>query len=290
METMVHTHSHTPAASIRTMNWVYYLAIGLNLGYVILEVIMGLVSNSVGLLSDAGHKLIDVFSLVIALVAFKLSGSRPSKKYNFGYRKTSILISLFNALLLFVAVLVIIYESIEKFASPSQVDGGIISWTAGIGILVSGVCAILLNRQQSKDINTRGAFLHMATDSLISLGVVLSGLVIRFTGWVMLDPIVSILISCVILYNTLKLLRESFRMSIDAFPSDLDYDALIARIASCKGVKRVVELKVWPVSVTQNALTSKVEVECPAEGVEIVKAIRKSLEEFNIEDLTIEIQ
>ena len=287
---MVHTHSHTPAASIRTMNWVYYLAIGLNLGYVILEVIMGLVSNSVGLLSDAGHKLIDVFSLVIALVAFKLSGSRPSKKYNFGYRKTSILISLFNALLLFVAVLVIIYESIEKFASPSQVDGGIISWTAGIGILVSGVSAILLNRQQSKDINTRGAFLHMATDSLISLGVVLSGLVIRFTGWVMLDPIVSILISCVILYNTLKLLRESFRMSIDAFPSDLDYDALLARIASCKGVKRVVELKVWPVSVTQNALTSKVEVECLAEGVEIVKAIRKSLEEFNIEDLTIEIQ
>ena len=290
METMVHTHSHTPAASIRTMNWVYYLAIGLNLGYVILEVIMGLVSNSVGLLSDAGHKLIDVFSLVIALVAFKLSGSRPSKKYNFGYRKTSILISLFNALLLFVAVLVIIYESIEKFASPSQVDGGIISWTAGIGILVSGVSAILLNRQQSRDINTRGAFLHMATDSLISLGVVLSGLVIRFTGWVMLDPIVSILISCVILYNTLKLLRESFRMSIDAFPSDLDYDALLARIASCKGVKRVVELKVWPVSVTRNALTSKVEVESPAEGVEIVRAIRKSLEEFNIEDLTIEIQ
>ena len=287
---MAHTHSHPHSRVDMTMNWVYYLAIGLNLGYVVLEVVMGLVSNSVGLLSDAGHKLIDVFSLVIALVAFKLSGSRPSKKYNFGYRKTSILISLFNALLLFVAVLVIIYESIEKFASPSQVDGGIISWTAGIGILVSGVSAILLNRQQSKDINTRGAFLHMATDSLISLGVVLSGLVIRFTGWVMLDPIVSILISCVILYNTLKLLRESFRMSIDAFPPDLDYDLLLSRIESCKGVKRVVELKVWPVSVTQNALTSKVEVESPAEGVEIVRAIRKSLEEFNIEDLTIEIQ
>ena len=287
---MAHTHSHPHSRVDMTMNWVYYLAIGLNLGYVVLEVVMGLVSNSVGLLSDAGHKLIDVFSLVIALVAFKLSGSKASRKFNFGYRKTSILISLFNALLLFAAVLVIIYESIEKFASPSQVDADIISWTAGVGILVSGASALLLNRQHSKDINTRGAFLHMATDSLISLGVVLSGVIIRFTGWVMLDPIVSILISCVILFNTLKLLRESFRMSIDAFPSDLDYDALLSKIEACPGVRRVAELKVWPVSVTQNALTSKVEVDNPADGVGIVKEIRKSLEEFNIEDLTIEIQ
>ena len=287
---MAHTHSHPHSRVDMTMNWVYYLAIGLNLGYVVLEVVMGLVSNSVGLLSDAGHKLIDVFSLVIALVAFKLSGSKASRKFNFGYRKTSILISLLNALLLFVAVLVIIYESIEKFASPSQVDADIISWTAGVGILVSGASALLLNRQHSKDINTRGAFLHMATDSLISLGVVLSGVIIRFTGWVMLDPIVSILISCVILFNTLKLLRESFRMSIDAFPSDLDYDALLSKIEACPGVRRVAELKVWPVSVTQNALTSKVEVDNPADGVGIVKEIRKSLEEFNIDDLTIEIQ
>ena len=287
---MAHTHSHPHSRVDMTMNWVYYLAIGLNLGYVVLEVVMGLVSNSVGLLSDAGHKLIDVFSLVIALVAFKLSGSKASRKFNFGYRKTSILISLFNALLLFVAVLVIIYESIEKFASPSQVDADIISWTAGVGILVSGASALLLNRQHSKDINTRGAFLHMATDSLISLGVVLSGVIIRFTGWVMLDPIVSILISCVILFNTLKLLRESFLMSIDAFPSDLDYDALLSKIEACPGVRRVAELKVWPVSVTQNALTSKVEVDNPADGVGIVKEIRKSLEEFNIDDLTIEIQ
>ena len=287
---MAHMHSHTHSHVDMTMNWVYYLAIGLNLGYVVLEVVMGLVSNSVGLLSDAGHKLIDVFSLVIALVAFKLSGSKASRKFNFGYRKTSILISLFNALLLFAAVLVIIYESIEKFASPSQVDADIISWTAGVGILVSGASALLLNRQHSKDINTRGAFLHMATDSLISLGVVLSGVIIRFTGWVMLDPIVSILISCVILFNTLKLLRESFRMSIDAFPSDLDYDALLSKIEACPGVRRVAELKVWPVSVTQNALTSKVEVDNPADGVGIVKEIRKSLEEFNIDDLTIEIQ
>ena len=287
---MAHTHSHTHSHVDMTMNWVYYLAIGLNLGYVVLEVVMGLVSNSVGLLSDAGHKLIDVFSLVIALVAFKLSGSKASRNFNFGYRKTSILISLFNALLLFAAVLVIIYESIEKFASPSQVDADIISWTAGVGILVSGASALLLNRQHSKDINTRGAFLHMATDSLISLGVVLSGVIIRFTGLVMLDPIVSILISCVILFNTLKLLRESFRMSIDAFPSDLDYDVLLSKIEACPGVRRVAELKVWPVSVTQNALTAKVEVDNPAEGVGIVKEIRKSLEEFNIDDLTIEIQ
>ena len=287
---MAHTHSHPHSRVDMTMNWVYYLAIGLNLGYVVLEVVMGLVSNSVGLLSDAGHKLIDVFSLVIALVAFKLSGSKASRKFNFGYRKTSILISLFNALLLFAAVLVIIYESIEKFASPSQVDADIISWTAGVGILVSGASALLLNRQHSKDINTRGAFLHMATDSLISLGVVLSGVIIRFTGLVMLDPIVSILISCVILFNTLKLLRESFRMSIDAFPSDLGYDALLSKIEACPGVRRVAELKAWPVSVTQNALTAKVEVDNPADGVGIVKEIRKSLEEFNIDDLTIEIQ
>ena len=153
-------HQHGQAKRLTSLNYTYYIAIGLNLAFVILEALIGLSYNSLGLLSDAGHKLLDVFSLLIALVAFKLTASRPTKRYTYGFRKTSVLISLFNALVLMAAVCVIIAESIEKLGNPVEVSGAAISWTAGAGIIVSGLSALLLMRHQKGDINTRGAFLR----------------------------------------------------------------------------------------------------------------------------------
>ena len=190
----------------KKLDRAYLVSIALNTGFVILEVAVALIFQSLGLLSDAGHKLIDVFALVIALVGFRLARRQDGRDYG----RISAGIALVNALILLVAVVVIICESIGKFSSPEPVNGAAISWTAGVGILVSGLSAWLLMRHR-EDINTRAAFLHMATDSLLSLGVVISGIVISLTGLHVIDPVVSLVIAAVILFNTVRLLRDALR-------------------------------------------------------------------------------
>ncbi len=190
----------------KKLDRAYLVSIALNAGFVILEVAVALIFRSLGLLSDAGHKLIDVFALVIALVGFRLARRQDGRDYG----RISAGIALVNALILLVAVIIIISESIGKFSSPEPVNGAAISWTAGVGILVSGLSAWLLMRHR-EDINTRAAFLHMATDSLLSLGVVISGIVISLTGLHVIDPVVSLVIAAVILFNTVRLLRDALR-------------------------------------------------------------------------------
>ena len=191
---------------METQHRDYLISIALNAGFVILEVAVALVFRSLGLLSDAGHKLIDVFALLLALVGFRLARRRDGRDYG----RISAGIALVNALILLGAVAVIIVESLEKFSAPEPVNGAAISWTAGVGILVSGLSAWLRMRHR-EDINTRAAFLHMATDSLLSLGVVISGIVISLTGLHIIDPIVSLVIAAVILFNTVRLLRDALR-------------------------------------------------------------------------------
>ena len=281
-------HQHGQAKRLTSLNYTYYVAIGLNLAFVILEALIGLSYNSLGLLSDAGHKLLDVFSLLIALVAFKLTASRPTKRYTYGFRKTSVLISLFNALVLMVAVCVIIAESIEKLGNPVEVSGAAISWTAGAGIIVSGLSALLLMRHQKGDINTRGAFLHMATDALVSFGVVVSGIVISLSGWNFIDPIISMAVAAVILVNTLRLLVESFRMSVDAVPAGIDYDQVRGLLTSAPGVLEVEELHIWPVSIFDTALTAHVRLAAGVSGAAVLPELHRRLAEAGIGTATIE--
>lgn len=280
-----HSHAHHIHA-VESLNVVYYIAIALNFGFVIVEALAGVYSNSTGLLSDAGHKMIDVFSLLIALLAFRLAASKPSSRYTYGYRKASVLISLFNALLLVCAVCVIVFESVSKLMEPAPVNGAAVSWTAAAGILVSGISALLMMRFQKKDINTRGAFLHMATDSLLSLGVVISGIVISLSGLYVIDPIVSLVIAAVILYNSVRLLGESVRMIIDGVPRGVDYDAVKSLVAECGGVKSVEELHVWAVSINQTALTARVAVSGDAGAVR--RTLHEELEKLGFSPVTIE--
>lgn len=280
-----HSHAHHIHA-VESLNVVYYIAIALNFGFVIVEALAGVYSNSTGLLSDAGHKMIDVFSLLIALLAFRLAASKPSSRYTYGYRKASVLISLFNALLLVCAVCVIVFESVTKLMEPAPVNGAAVSWTAAAGILVSGISALLMMRFQKKDINTRGAFLHMATDSLLSLGVVISGIVISLSGLYVIDPIVSLVIAAVILYNSARLLGESVRMIIDGVPRGVDYDAVKSLVAGCGGVKAVAELHVWAVSINQTALTARVAVDGDAGAVR--RTLHEELEKRGFSPVTIE--
>ena len=206
-----HTHSLTSSGLEPVSNKLlraYCIAIALNLLFVGLEFTVGRISHSLGLVSDAGHKLLDVFTLIIALAGFLFARKQGAREADF--RRISAIIALVNALILLVTVCFILFESIGKLSDPAPVSGAAISWTAAAGILVSGVSAWLLMRHRG-DINTRAAFLHMATDSLLSLGVVLSGIVISLTGAHIIDPHVSLVIAAVILFNTVRLLRDAFR-------------------------------------------------------------------------------
>lgn len=206
----MHAHSHihdvpAPGTDNPAQRRAYWIAISLNLAFVILEFAVGRISHSLGLVSDAGHKLLDVFALGIALIGFRLANRSSGDAQHI-----SAIIALVNTCILLFAVGEIVFESVGKLAHPEPVDGSTISWVAGIGILVSGLSAWLLMSHRS-DINTRAAFLHMATDSLLSLGVVIAGIVISRTGLHVIDPAISLVVAAVILFNTLRLLRDAVR-------------------------------------------------------------------------------
>ncbi len=289
MENTAHHHHHH-AHAITSLNGIYVLAIVLNSLYVVIEAGIGFHTGSLGLLSDAGHNLSDVFSLLLAMIAFRLSSSRSTRKFTYGFRKSSVLISLLNAIILLVAIGAIVIESIHKFTAPADVNGEAISWTAGIGIIVNGFTAWLLMRQQRHDINTRGAFLHMAADTLVSAGVVVSGIVISLTGFSVIDPIVSLIIAAVILVSTWKLLAESLRMSIDAVPENIDRDEIEKMMSSESGVSDVHHLHIWAISTTEIALTAHVVIEDVSRMEEIKESLKHRLYDMGIHHSTIEIE
>ena len=246
-----HHHHHVPASLGR----IFILCIVLNLLFVGIEAAVGFVSGSVGLLSDAGHNLSDVFSLLIALLAIRMSMVKPDRKFTYGYKKLTVLASLMNAVILLVAVGAIVVESIARLNHPQTVSGAAISWTAGAGIVINGLTAWLLMRDQKKDLNVKGAFLHMAMDTLVSAGVVLSGISINLTGMLWIDPAVSLVIAAIILVSTFNMLKESFFLSIDAVPESVDISAIEDGLSGVPGVMGWHHLHVWPISTTENAAT-----------------------------------
>ena len=239
------------------MGTIYIVAIVINLLFVAAEAVAGLIGHSMGLLSDAGHNLSDVFCLLLAMVALKLSHTHATKRFTYGYRKSSILISLLNAIILLVAVGGIVAESIHKISHPAVVNGALVTWTAAAAIVVNGFTAWMLSRRQH-DINTRGAFLHMLADTLVSAGVVVSGIVITHTGWSLIDPIMGLVIAAVILVSTWQLLAESLRMSIDAVPENIDPDSIVAKMKEQEGVVDIHHVHIWPISTTETALTAHI--------------------------------
>lgn len=285
-----HHHHHHGVGQDPSLKGIYIASITLNLLFVVVEAGVGLWQGSLGLLSDAGHNLGDVFSLVLALVAFRLAMTHGTSKYTYGYRKGSVLISLLNAIILLVAVGAILVESIHKFTNPEPVDGGAIAWTAGVGIIINGLTAYLLMKHQKNDINTRGAFLHMAADTLVSVGVVISGIVISLTGWYFIDPIIGIVVAIVILAGTWDLLSESLRMSMDAVPESIDGEEVVKAVSGTRGVAGVHHVHIWPISTTQTALTAHVVVASGNEPESVVSAVKSRLKDFGIGHATIETE
>ncbi len=285
-----HGHHHHHAHAIEKLSTIYIVAVALNLAFVIVEAVAGFMGHSLGLLSDAGHNLSDVFSLLLAMIALKLASSHATKRFTYGHRKASVLISLLNAIILLVAVGAIIVESIEKFFTPTEVNGTLIIWTAAVGIVINGVTAWVLSRQNQHDINTRGAFLHMLADTLVSVGVVVSGVVINLTGWTLVDPIIGLVIAVVILISTWSLLSESLRMSTDAVPEGFDVDDIRNSISAIDGVLNVHHLHIWAISTTETALTCHIVIPEAAMLEEVTDRVKELLDGMNIHHSTLELE
>ena len=284
---MAHTHNH----SVDHLNRAFILGILLNLVFVAVEFGAGLFLDSVALISDAGHNLSDVVSLVLSLLAFRLARLKPTPKYTYGYKKSTVLVSLLNACILLVAVGVIFAESIDKLKNPTPIAGGSVAWVAGVGIVINAFTAWLFLKDKEKDLNVKGAYLHMAADTLVSVGVLISGIVISFTGWYVIDPIIGMVIAVVILISTAHLLHDSLRLSLDGVPTGIDSERIRKEILDADpGIANVHHLHIWVISTTENALTAHIAVRDTEQIPALKHRIKHLLEHTGITHATLEFE
>lgn len=283
-------HNHHHHHHIETISRVLIWSIVINLLYVAIEAGIGIYGDSLGLVSDAGHNLGDVFSLILTLIGLKLAHAAANHRFTYGYQKSTILIALLNAVILLIAVGIIIIESIRRIQHPDPIDGAMVSWTAAVGIIVNGLTAWMLMKDQKHDLNIRGAFLHMAADTLVSLGVVIAGIIISLTGFVLIDPIISLVIAAVILLSTCRMLRESLSLSIDGVPEDIDVDRLKSDIENLPHVKSLHHIHVWALSTTLNAMTAHVVIDSRDNETSTLAAITALAHDAGINHPTIQFE
>jgi len=285
-----HHHHHDHAPKLDHLNTAFIAGIILNSAFVIIEVVAGLATHSLSLLTDAGHNLSDVAGLALALLAFKLTKVNATSKYTYGYKRSTIIVSFFNALVLFVAVGFIGYEAIMRFMHPEKVAGGTMAWVAFIGIGINAFTAWLFVKDKDKDLNVKGAYMHMAIDAIVSFGVVISGVIIYFTNLYWIDSAVSIIIAIVILRGTWSLLSDSLRLEMDGVPKEMDLDKIKAELLKGKGVIDVHHMHVWALSTTDNALTAHIVInpEYLSSFDAIKYDLRHRLEHLNISHSTFE--
>jgi cobalt-zinc-cadmium efflux system protein len=283
-----HHHDHAP--KLDHLNTAFIVGIILNSAFVLLEVIAGLWSHSLSLLTDAGHNLSDVAGLALALLAFKLTKVSSNKEYTYGYKRSTIIVSFFNALVLFVAVGFIGYEAVMRFVHPQVIAGGTMAWVAFAGIGINAVTAWLFVKDKDKDLNVKGAYLHMAVDAIVSFGVVVSGLIIYFTHLYWIDSVVSLIVAIVILRGTWSLLSDSLRLEMDGVPKAMDLGKIKKELMKAKGVLDVHHIHVWALSTTDNALTAHLVIDqnFTSSFDEIKHDLRHRLEHLSISHSTFE--
>ena len=280
-------HSHEPPSN----NAAFAIGVLLNLGFVVAEVLYGFAAHSLALISDAGHNLSDVFCLLLAWGALRLTKTPPTSRRTYGWRRSSIFAALINAILLLVVVGGIAVEAIRRFARPEEVAGGTVMAVAAIGILINGATALLFMAGRKHDLNVKGAFLHMVGDAAVSAGVVAAAFAINLTGWLWLDPAVSLAIGVVIVWGTWGLLRESINLSMDAVPAGIDPKAVESYLANLGGVTAVHDLHIWAMSTTEVALTVHLVMDEPPRDDSFLLAVSDTLHDrFGIGHATTQIE
>ena len=291
---MPHDHSHHhPVIEPKNMNAAFVTGIILNMAFVIIEVIGGIWQNSMALLSDAGHNLADVGALALSLFAFKMVSKKSTEKYTYGYRKTSILVSLLNAVILLISIGIIVFEAIQRLLQPQPVKGLTISIIAAIGIFINFLSAQMFFKTKDHDINVKAAYLHLLSDAFISLGIVAAGIAIYYSQWFWLDPAISIIIALIILVSTWRLLKDSLRLSLDGVPSNIDVAQIKMGAMNIRGIKEIHHIHIWAMSTTENALTAHIIL---SSGInyeqeqKIKGELKHLLEHENIHHVTLETE
>jgi cobalt-zinc-cadmium efflux system protein len=284
---MTHAHSHAPADYGRA----FAIGVALNLAFVVLEAIYGKLSHSLALVADAGHNLSDVLGLVLAWGAMLLARRRPTPERTYGFRRSSILAALVNAAVLLISVGAIAWEAIGRVGQPNSVAETTVIWVASIGILINAGTALMFMSGRKRDLNIRGAFLHMATDAVISLGVVLTGVAMIVTGWLWLDPVVSLMIVALIIYSTWGLLRDSLNLVLDAVPAGIDMNDVKEYLSGLPTCVDVHDLHVWGMSTTETALTAHVVMaQTICDDALLAKITNELHQKFGIEHATLQVE
>jgi cobalt-zinc-cadmium efflux system protein len=290
-EHAAHSHGHAHHPTVHGLNVRMGIAVGLNLCFVVIESCFGFLSNSVALIADAGHNLGDVLGLVCAWTAMYLTRRPPGGRFTYGLGRSSVLAALANAVLLLLACGAIAWEAIGRIAAPPAVAGATVAGVAAVGIVLNGISAWMLHGGSHDDLNRRSAFIHMLGDAAVSAGVLISGLLILFTGLSWLDPAVSLLIVAVILVSTWGLLRDSVHLSLDGVPAGVNSSAVLSYLAGQRGVTDVHDLHIWALSTTSVALTAHLVV--PDRGAEdaLLGSLTPSLKtRFRIDHATLQIE
>jgi cobalt-zinc-cadmium efflux system protein len=245
------SHSHAP----KDFGPAFAIGVALNTAFVAVEAAAGHLYDSMALIADAGHNLSDVLALMLAWGAAEAAKRPPQGRFTYGFKSSTILAAIANALLLAIAIGAILIETVHRFLEPSEPQGGIMAIVAGIGVVINTLTALLFMRGQ-EDLNIKGAYLHMAADALVSLGVVMAGIAILFTGFWWLDPVASLLILAVIGWGTWGLARDSVNLGLNAAPAGIDVEDVRHHLSALDGVEAVHDLHIWPMSTTETALTA----------------------------------
>ena len=280
-------HSHAPA----DFGKAFAIGIVLNSAFVVVEATYGFLSGSMALIADAGHNLSDVLALMIAWAASIAAKKPATARFTYGMKSSTILAAFANAVLLLVAIGLILYETMHRVMVPAQVEGWTMIWVAGIGILINTATALMFMRGRKDDLNIRGAFLHMAADALVSVGVVIAGVAILLTGAVIIDPIVSLVIIAVIAWGTWGLLKDSVKMGLLAVPDNVDEGEVAAFLAGLPGVEKVHHLHIWPMSTTDTALTAHLVIPAGHPGDAFIQNAAHQLEQrFGVSHSTLQVE
>jgi cobalt-zinc-cadmium efflux system protein len=285
-------HHHHPV-NLKEVNRAFVIGIVLNFLFVVIEVGAGLSIHSLSLLSDAGHNLADVASLAMSLMAIRLLKVKPTEKYTYGYKKTTILVALLNAAILLLSLGAIGYEALHRLMDPVPLPGRTISIVAAIGIGINALTALLFLRSKDSDLNIRSAFLHLLSDAIVSAGLVIGGILIFYTHLFWIDAILSLVVAIVILFSTWQLLRDSLRLSLDGVPEGIELKKIRDRIDRIEGVKDFHHIHIWAISTTENALTAHLVV-APNSKMSFIEdlkhKIKHELLHQNIQHATLEIE
>ena len=288
-----HSHScgHHHHGDPNNHGKAFVIAIALNTIFVVLEFVFGFIANSTALIADAGHNLSDVLGLILAWSAAILSRRAPNERFTYGLRSTSILAALVNATILLVTCGAIALEALQRFSQPPVVAGLTVTLVAAVGIVVNGVSAWLFMKDSKGDLNIRGAYLHMATDAAVSLGVVITGIAMLYTGWYWLDPVISLIIIAVIVVGTWGLLRESVQLALSAVPANIEVAKIDAFLRQCTGVTDIHDLHIWGMSTTENALTVHLVIPAGYPGDSYMDNIMQTLkDQFAVHHSTLQIE